>query len=99
MSSEYSLSMIFLPDMSVQSEFVPHTRRALQMDEIYVFASSFLWLAYQFFDLHLAGLTGNDWLIPVAVLPVASVLVGPGTAFTVGWFWRESILERKRSME
>lgn len=96
---DYPLSTVFLPNISAQSTFAPHMRRALQFDELCVFTSSFLWLAYLFFDLKLAGLMGHEWLFPVAFLPILAALVGPGTAFALGWYWRERTLDFKQAKE
>jgi hypothetical protein len=86
------LSTVFIPDSSTQSEFVPHMRRALQYDEIVVFTSSWLWLAYLFFDLHTAGLMGQEWIFSIALLPVLAAFVGPGATLAIGWYWRETKL-------
>ncbi|KAF2677800.1 hypothetical protein K458DRAFT_377811 [Lentithecium fluviatile CBS 122367] len=92
---EYPLSTVFLPDASVQTDFVLHMRRALQFDEICIFASSLLWLVYLFYDLHSAGLMGGEWVVKIAFLPVFAAFAGPGAAFALGWYWRESMLQSK----
>lgn len=96
---EFSLSTVFLPDSSVQSKFAPHMRRGLQFDEISVFTSSFLWLAYSHFDLFAAGLIGREWMVAAVGFPLASMLVGPGAAFAAGWYWREGKLQAKRGRD
>ncbi|KAF1971785.1 hypothetical protein BU23DRAFT_590410 [Bimuria novae-zelandiae CBS 107.79] len=83
-SCKYSLATVFLPDAAVQEEFAPHMRRALQFDEICIFASSFMWVAFLFFDLRKAGLLGKDWMVLAVGFPAASVVVGPGAAFAAG---------------
>lgn len=89
----YSLSTIFLPEKAAQHDFVGHMRRALQFDEISVFTSSFLWLAYLLWDVNSAGLVGDDWTIKAATLPFLIAAVGPGSAFALGWLWRENLLQ------
>lgn len=96
-SSPYSLSDVFIPDSAVYSDFVGHTRKAMQCDEMYSFGSSFLWIVYMFFDLHAAGLVGVGSLAVSALLPLVSVLTGPGTAFVIGWYWREQVLSSHKS--
>lgn len=91
-SSSYSLSDVFIPDAAVYSDFVGHTRKALRCDEMYSFGSSFLWLIYMFFDLHAAGLVGTGSVLVSALLPVVAAATGPGTAFVIGWYWREQVL-------
>ncbi|RYP43177.1 hypothetical protein DL768_010050 [Monosporascus sp. mg162] len=90
--SPYPISTLFVPVAEVQSEFVAHTRKALQADELAVFGSSLLWLAYSFFDLHTAGILGSNWMYHIALLPVIAVCEGPGAAFAVGWYQRERAL-------
>jgi hypothetical protein len=95
LASPHSISTIFIPEADVQSEFVQHTRKALQADEWGAFLGSFLWLAYSFFDLHTAGLVDNSWLLYAASLPIVTVFVGPGAAFILGWYWREQLIRGK----
>jgi hypothetical protein len=92
---DHPLSAVFLPDASAQSDFVGHMRRALQFDEICIFASGFLWLAYSFWDLNSAGLMRSSWLLKVACLPGLAVIIGPGAAFAFGWYWKEVVLQSK----
>lgn len=86
--SSTPLSTIFWPKWSAQSEFVLHTRQALQYDELCGFGSSFLWLLYSLFSLRI-----RDAAIALVILPVLIAAFGPGAAFTIGWLWRESILQ------
>lgn len=79
--------------MEVQTGFIEHTRRAFQCDEVFGFASSYLWLLYMFVDLYSAELIGTSSLFGCATLPVVALVTGPGTAFALGWFWRETILQ------
>lgn len=96
-SSPYPLSDVFIPDFAVYSDFARHTRKALQCDEVFSFGSSFLWLIYMFFDLHAAGLVGVGSLAVSALLPLVAAVTGPGTAFVIGWYWREQVLSSHKS--
>lgn len=96
-SSPYSLSHMFIPDSTVYSEFIGHTRKALQCDEVFSFGSSFLWLIYMFVDLYAAGLIGIGSLIVSSLLPLVAAVTGPGTAFVLGWRWREQVIFSHRS--
>ena len=89
--SPYTLSDIFIPDVE-QFEFVSHSRRALQADELGVVVNSLLWQAYAFFDLHKAGLIGPEWLFYAGSLPIVTLCLGPGTAILMGWYFREKAL-------
>ncbi|KAI0017121.1 hypothetical protein F4780DRAFT_756837 [Xylariomycetidae sp. FL0641] len=95
--SPYSLGTLFVPQAGPQSDFMLHARKALQTDELSAFSSSFLWLAYSFFDLQSAGLVGNEWMLYVASLPIVTICVGPGTAFLLGWYWREMTIVKGRN--
>lgn len=86
--SSTPLSTIFWPKWSAQSDFVLHTRQALQYDELCGFGSSFLWLLYSLFSLRI-----RDAAIALVFLPIAIAAVGPGATFILGWLWRESILQ------
>lgn len=86
--SSAPLLTIFWPRWSAQSDFVLHTRQALQYDELCGFGSSFLWLLYSLFSLRI-----RDATIALVILPIAIAAVGPGATFILGWLWRESILQ------
>ncbi|KAI1085111.1 hypothetical protein F5B20DRAFT_589879 [Whalleya microplaca] len=93
--SPHSLSTVFIPQGGAQSGFSPHTRKALQVDELGAFSGTFLWLVYGFFDLYTAGLVGYEWIYYVAALPIVTLCVGPGTACLTGWYMRERIIGSK----
>lgn len=96
-SSPYPLSDIFIPDSADQADFLGHTRKAFQSDEVYAFGSSFLWIIYMFYDLHAAKLVGIGSLVVSAVLSLVAAVTGPGTAFAFGWYWREQVLSSHKS--
>lgn len=90
--SPYSLTTCFLPQSTAQTEFIAHTRLALQSDEIYSFASSFLWIAYSAWEFWTLGLLAyRDWLF-LLLVPAFIICTGPGFAFGLTWIWRESKL-------
>ena len=92
-SSPYSLSTLFIPEAGAQVDFVEHSRRALQIDELSSIGAAYLWLVYLFFDLRAAGLADITWVVTrTALLPVVAVLTGPGVAVAVGWLLREEKL-------
>lgn len=55
--------------------------------------AGFLWLAYSVGDLYAAGLIkGGLDLVPLALLLIIGVCVGPGASLAVAWWWRETKL-------
>lgn len=93
LAAPHSMRTLRIPEPGAQADFVRHTRKALQADELGTAAASLLWLAYSFFDLHIAGLLGSSWLLYAASLPVVTVVIGPGAALVLGWWWRERIID------
>ncbi|KAK8091625.1 hypothetical protein PG997_001986 [Apiospora hydei] len=91
--SPHSLWALFVPQAGPQAGLVLHMRKALQADEIGVVIGIFLWMAHCFTELHAGGLIGNEWLFYILLCPIAAFFVGPGAAFVLGWYVRESILE------
>lgn len=91
-SAPFSTAEIFIPDSGVYSDFIQHTRKAMQCDEVFSFGGSFLWLLYMFFDMYSAELIGVGSLAVSCVIPLLTAVTGPGTAFALGWYWREQIL-------
>lgn len=89
----HSLQEIFAPDMGVHSDFISHTRLGLQADEISAFAGSFLWLLYSLVDLGVSGISGKHTIVPVALFPIVVLCLGPGSAFALGWYWRETLIQ------
>lgn len=96
-SAPFPLADIFIPDSEVHSDFIGHTRKAMQCDEVYSFGSSFLWLLYMFFDMYAAGLVGMGSLAASCCLPLLAAVTGPGSAFALGWYWREQVLSSYKS--
>lgn len=88
----YSISDIFVPDQGGHSDFISHTRWALQLDELSGFASSFIWLVYSLLDLRAAGIERKYTILPVALFPLMIVCLGPGSAFALGWYWKEVLI-------
>ncbi|KAH9906893.1 hypothetical protein F4778DRAFT_603171 [Xylariomycetidae sp. FL2044] len=96
-SAPHPASALFIPDSQVFTDFIRHTRKALQCDEVFAFGSSFLWLIYMFVDLYAAELIGIESLVASALLPLLSAATGPGSAFALGWYWREQVLSSSKA--
>lgn len=93
LSAPFSIWEVFVPDKGMHSDFILHTRRALQLDELSGFASSFAWLFYSLLDLWAAGIVGKKMILPVALFPIVFVCLGPGSAFALGWYWKETLIQ------
>ncbi|KAH7324261.1 hypothetical protein B0I35DRAFT_406091 [Stachybotrys elegans] len=91
--SPYSLAELYVPDFTPSDSFVLHTRLVLQTDQVCTFGAAALWLVYSFLDLAISGLvTAADWAVLGGLLSTGVVL-GPGSAFALGWLWRETKLK------
>lgn len=93
LSAPHSISEIFIPDKGVHSDFILHTRRALQLDELSGFASSFVWLLYSLLELRAAGIEGKRIILPVVLFPIMLACLGPGSTFALGWYWKETLIQ------
>jgi hypothetical protein len=91
-SSPFPIATVFFPRVEVQSDYIFHTRKALQADEVGTFLAAYVWMIFSFYDLHVAGLLDSKWLLYSVMLPVATILAGPGTASIVGWYLKETTL-------
>lgn len=88
--SPYSLSTIFIPVAAPQDDFMPHARRAFQIDQLTTFAGAFLWMSFHVLDMYSAGLVAaGDVFYSLGLLPVVTAVAGPGAALSFLWFWRE----------
>ncbi|KAI0893750.1 hypothetical protein F4806DRAFT_498913 [Annulohypoxylon nitens] len=62
------------------------------------FISSFLWLAYSFLDLSIAGLSDPViWLLNIALLPAVIAIARPDMAFAFGWYLGEKALSSAKN--
>lgn len=93
LSAPHSIAEMFALKRVVHSDFISHTRWALQADEVFAFVSSFLWLLYSLLDLRVAGIKGEKVIIPIAVFQIVVACLGPGSAFALGWCWRETLIQ------
>lgn len=93
LSAPHSISEIFALERVVHFDFISHTRWALQADEVFAFANAFLWLLYSLLDLGVAGTEGMKIIISVALFPIVVACLGPGSAFALGWYWRETLIQ------
>ncbi|CAG7925580.1 unnamed protein product [Penicillium olsonii] len=92
-----SLADIFLPNLHGHTEavgsFSEGIARFLQYDQVISMASGFIWLGLRLRELKQSGARVSWWKSTCAMLG-ATVTVGPGAAFALGWGWREEALAR-----
>ena len=90
-----SLASIFWPGLKghllpVQS-FTEGIARFLQYDQVLSMASGFIWLGLRFRELKACG-ASFSWWKTISALVGTTCAFGPGTAFVVGWGWKEEML-------
>lgn len=96
-AAPYSLRAIFVPNGLVHSHLLLHSRLIWQVDFLFTFGSTALFIGYQYTSLYRTGLlTSNDWLLP-ALLPAVAMGGGPGTAVAAVWLWKQRIMLRELS--
>ncbi|KAK0732898.1 hypothetical protein B0T26DRAFT_682250 [Lasiosphaeria miniovina] len=74
-------------------DFTAFCRQFLSWDEVFVFGSSLLWLAYLINDLDRLGPYG--WPLVLLGTIICTTTLGPGTTVGLGWLLREELLARK----
>ena len=97
-TSPYSVRDIFIPDgpLTSKADLIQHVRTFLQYDHLFCFASTYLWLAYLFWDLKHAGMIRESWLRLVVYMIGLTAVVGPGATTGLAWLWREETIAFKR---
>lgn len=65
----------------------------LQYDQVFSMASGFVWLGLRFRELKRAG-ASFSWPKALAGLVGTTYAFGPGTAFSLGWGWKEELLNK-----
>ncbi|KAJ5775469.1 uncharacterized protein N7511_000480 [Penicillium nucicola] len=91
-----SFVSIFFPSLCGHTEPVPSFAAGiatfLQYDELISMASGYFWLGLRFLEMKQDG---PSWWKSVCALIGATITLGPGAAFALGWGWREEILAQK----
>jgi hypothetical protein len=93
-----SIVAVFFPRTlpATTSDLTAFTREFLKLDETFMFAATFIWLGYLFWDMKHAGMLQASWL-KIVVYAVSTVaMFGPGAAAGLGWLWREDIITNRR---
>ncbi|KAK3363197.1 FAD binding domain protein [Lasiosphaeria hispida] len=81
------------------TNLVQFTGRFLRLDCAFLFANTFLWLAYLFWDVKHAGMLRLSWAWIILLAAIATAGVGPGATVGLGWLWREELLATRRHKE
>lgn len=86
-----SMVQLFIPRrvMGDPADIDDYINVFLKWDELLLFTNSFLWLAYLFWDLKVAGMVKTSWSRLLVSGALALVTLGPGAALGLGWLWRE----------
>jgi hypothetical protein len=94
LNSPYSLTMIFIPQDTSNTEptFVSLMRRHFQVSHLSAFGSALMWLVYLFADLKSADLVQQSWICLLSMGGLTTLCFGPGVTIAAGWYWREEIL-------
>jgi hypothetical protein len=97
-SSTLNFIDLFLPQIfpTKTTNLVDFTREFLKFDEVSLFGCTFLWLAYLFWDLKVAGMAKISWLMLTIRALCSILLIGPGGTAGLAWLWRENILASTR---
>lgn len=94
-----SLTEMFIPKLSDYSSpvesFSLGIARLLRYDEIFSLGTGILWILLSLRDLQLYGIP-IPWVKVVGLLLSTTWFLGPGTAFGLGWLWREELLADNR---
>ncbi|EKV12627.1 Monooxygenase, FAD-binding [Penicillium digitatum] len=95
--ADASLISIFWPGLRGHllpvTSFQEGIARALQYDQVTSMASGFFWLALRFREIKQSG-GSFSWLKAIGALVATTSTFGPGTAFALGWGWREELLHK-----
>lgn len=98
--SPASVSQIFLPqDITTSLVNLNSTTSSFniaQWDHLITISATYLWLLYFIWDAKVAGMVSHSWIAVLAVMTVATTVLGPGGAVGAGFLWREYIVAEKR---
>jgi len=93
---EYLPTSVMTPPHNSE-ELLSLAGKILRFDSLFLWANTFLWIAYLFGDMRRAGMLSPSSLVKMlGLVGVGMVLVGPGATAGLAWLWREEILISKR---
>ncbi|KAK3311782.1 hypothetical protein B0H66DRAFT_609095 [Apodospora peruviana] len=85
-----------LPSLNEEKGLVMLAGNFLRWDQTFLFANTFIWLGYLFWDIKHAGMLEMAWARIWVMAVSAIVVLGPGAAAGLGWLWREELLASRR---
>jgi hypothetical protein len=92
-----SMLVIFLPGVRGyalnDASFEEGIARFMQYDQASSMTAGFVWLGLRLRELKRSGV-GFSWIRVVSALVGITCVFGPGTAFVLGWGWKEELLHR-----
>lgn len=88
-----SLFSIFLPPFETPTSFSEGVLALSQLNQVISMAAGFTWLGLRLRELKMNG-ADVSWWKSVAGLVGTTCAFGPGTAFALGWGWKEELLHR-----
>ncbi|KAJ5657430.1 uncharacterized protein N7484_001079 [Penicillium longicatenatum] len=92
-----SMLVIFLPNVRGyvlgDASFEEGMARFMQYDQTSSMTAGFMWLGLRLRELKRSGV-GFSWIRVVSALVGITCVFGPGTAFVLGWGWKEELLHR-----
>ncbi|KGO40828.1 Monooxygenase, FAD-binding [Penicillium expansum] len=95
--ADASLLSIFWPGFGGHhlpvTSFQEGIARFLQYDQVLSMGSGFFWLALRFREIKKSG-GSVSWWKAIGSLVATISLFGPGTAFALGWGWREELIHK-----
>jgi hypothetical protein len=97
--SPFSMKDLFFSGLTNPAQAVtsiaPASAQFLKYDFLYTLGAGLYWTTLQFWDLKRAQRTSVSWLKFLAAMTATTVSLGPGTAMTGFWYWREKMLGKK----
>jgi hypothetical protein len=94
-----ALAEIFLPTANpsrLLPDLTAYSVQFLRWDEIFVFGSKLVWLAYLYADVKRSSqLRHVSWLGLISCAVLAMISLGPGATVGLGWLWREEMLAKR----
>jgi len=92
---QLSFRTTFVPDIEIRQKSLGEGLRNLWLSDFYgFFLASFLWCSYAVWDLKRVGRANVDVWKASALIALANILFGPGSAMSAVWYWRESAMAR-----
>ncbi|KIW73679.1 hypothetical protein PV04_01777 [Phialophora macrospora] len=94
-SPTLSLTSVFWPDFTAQPKPFGEGLRTIFLADFWGFhVATYAWLCMAAWDLRRMGRTTVDMGEAAALIPLGSLVIGPGATMTAVWYWRENSLAK-----